>query len=798
MGRDAEILFIYLDCTTFIYSGATYHLGSGYIQAYLRNRGVSARQLVADSRISLTDIVDMIIEAQPRAVGFTCYDSNYYLSKLIAQLLKKRQPGITTLMGGPSATFSDDLIMRDTQAIDVCVRGEGEYSMAEIMERLQQAGGFTGIKGITHRQGNRIVREVDRPRGGGKTKGAELDIFPSPILNGVFPLAEMALRELGEVGISTSRGCPYRCIYCNFATMSGHRLRYHSVDRVIADLSRIDVAAGKRMTQGEKLRVAIQDDAFTMNVERAKRICRRIIEHGFERIELYCETRADHVDRELLQLLQQAGFKQINFGLESAVPRILRIIRKVTPTPATDEDFAPEKKFLKQMKQAIKLCREVGIEPSVSIISGLPTETLKEGMATLEFVGELGVSEYLHNHLLLHAGTEVFEKQADYGISATPSAWCLPYDTRRHYNTRRIPILDSRELVDMGNVIQIWQYFFHTQRLMVTPVNHEDSTGRDILFQDAAVIGPDFFRWLNNFISPATMLSAMNADRKLLDWKKSIEHIVETDTPLLGFPGLVPGDRWSADIPEYVWLRGILPQEPYYQSYMHRFYFVPVSKLTELADYRDNYQKRVMFLVLKSEQDKHDLIYLSELVAKQSLAVLPKELGAFYCFFLNECCWRPDPCAADCLSRLIANAKGELKTCLNGAVVGRVGDKVEHIKHRLRSLKEAKQKQRGCGQCSLSEQCSKCLFPAMCDAEFCHLKREHPAITGLVKLMPYIRSAWLYNTLHPAVYRAMFGRLGVEEKRKLELLTRILGLRDKQPPATQSARLDTCAVFQLN
>ncbi len=788
-----EILFVYLDCTTYIYRGATYHLGSGYVRAYLKECGVHTRQLVADSRVRLTDIADMIIREQPRAVGFTCYDSNYYTSKLIARLLKKRSPEIITLMGGPAATFSDKLIMRDTQAVDACIRGEGEYSTAEIVERLRQGTDLTGIQGVTHRRGDKIVREADRPRGCAPTKGAELDIFASPYSGGVFPLDEMALGGLGEVGISTSRGCPYSCVYCNFATMSGHRLRYHSVDRVIADLSKIDTAAGKRLALGEKLRVAIQDDAFSMDVERAKAICRRIIEQGFKHIVLQCETRADHVDRELFELLQQAGFGYINFGLESAVPRILRIIKKVSLLPAADEDFAAEKKFLKQIKQAVNWCREVGIDPSVSIISGLPSETLEEGLATLEFVKTLGVSKYLHNHLLLHAGTEAFEKQADFGIIATPSARCLPYYTKRHYNTRRIPVLDSRKLTDMGNVIQAWLYFFHVKRLMVAPFCDADSTARDILFQDAAEISPEFFHWLNDFIPPSAMLSTMNKDRQGFNWKKSVANTVKAHTPLLGIPSLVPGDRSTVDVPEYVWSKGILPEAPYYQSHMHRFYFMPFGKLAGLAAYRENYQKRVMFLTLETEGDRSELLAVSERLAKQGLAVLPRELTGFHCYFLNECGWQPDQCAAGGLSRLIANAEGEIKTCLNGGVIGRVGDKAEELKRTLHLLKAAKIKQRGCVQCRVNDQCSKCLFPAMSDAEYCRLKREHPAITALVKLMPYVRSAWLYNTLHPAVYSALFGRLEFEEKRKLEYLSGILGLR-----AEQSAAQEAYAKFQLN
>jgi radical SAM protein with 4Fe4S-binding SPASM domain len=770
-----EVVFIYLDCTNFIYRGAGYHLGSGYVQAYLRQKGIRTHQLVADARVRLTGIVDMILQQRPRIVGFTCYDSNYYFSKLIAQLLKKQEPQIRVLMGGPSATFSDELIMRQTQAVDACIRGEGEITMGEVVERLlSPRPDLTGVEGVTHRQGDKVIREADRPRGCGPIKGAELDMFPSPFLTGT-----ISPQEMTWPGVSTSRGCPYRCIYCNFAVMSGQRLRYHSLDRVTAELEAIEEAAEKRLPPGEKLEVDIHDDAFSLNIKRAKQLCHRLIAAGLAHLKLACETRVDHVDRELLELMRQAGFRRINFGLESAVPRVLRVIKKVAPAPATTKDLTAEKRFLQQTKQAVRWCQQVGIEPSVSIISGLPTETLEEGMATLEFVKKLGVKVYFHNHLTLHAGTELFEKQAAYGIRAVPSVQGLPYATKRHYDTRQIPTSDSRELCDAGNVIKMWRYFYHIQRLMTVSMRAVDFSCQDILLRQAAVIDSDLLHWLGGFIPPSAMLSVMNDGRKRLKWKRSMENIVQAGIPLLRFNSLVPGSQWTKDLPEYVWQQGVLSQKPYYQSHLHRFYFVPFSKLGRLADSKGNgdHRKRVIFLLLEDDQDRWNLLQLSKRVAQHGFSALPQELTSHHCSFINECCWRVDSCPAPGLSRLIINDEGDVSTCLFAAAAGKVGDKLEDIRQNLISLKQSQAKERGCQQCQVSNRCSKCLFPPMPAPEFCRLKRRHPSITNLVKIMPYLRSAWLHKTLPPVVYQTIFGNLGVDKKDKLELLTRLLDIR---------------------
>ncbi len=68
--------------------------------------------------------------------------------------------------------------------------------------------------------------------------------------------------------------------------------------------------------------VTIYDDAFTLNIHRAKEICKRIIEKKFC-FKLTCETRVDRMNDELLELMAEAGFKRVSFGLEIAVPEIL-------------------------------------------------------------------------------------------------------------------------------------------------------------------------------------------------------------------------------------------------------------------------------------------------------------------------------------------------------------------------------------------------------------------------------------------------------------------------------------------
>jgi len=132
--------------------------------------------------------------------------------------------------------------------------------------------------------------------------------------------------------------------------MSRHRIRYHSIDRGIAELKTIQTALEAKPPDIPLHRVVtIHDDAFTLNVPRAKEICRRIISEGIN-LQLSCLCRADNLDEELIELLQQAGFLEITFGLESArTPGSAEYQEVSTQKPLpSGEDYAPKSVFFRK------------------------------------------------------------------------------------------------------------------------------------------------------------------------------------------------------------------------------------------------------------------------------------------------------------------------------------------------------------------------------------------------------------------------------------------------------------------
>ena len=232
-----------------------WHLGSAYIIANAREHGYRVSQFVAKQPLTLDEAIDGLCKQHPSIIGVTCYDVNYYFAAMICRQIRQRRPDIVIVAGGPSATFSDQFILGRDNGIDICVRGDGELASLELIDAVRDSTDFGSIPGISFRRGETVVRNADRDLLTSGVRGRELDDLPSPYLTGALPVSE-------NLGLLTSRGCVYHCTYCNFSSMSRWQVRYHSVDRVVAELGAIS-----ELTTPDQV-VPIQDDTFTLDLNR--------------------------------------------------------------------------------------------------------------------------------------------------------------------------------------------------------------------------------------------------------------------------------------------------------------------------------------------------------------------------------------------------------------------------------------------------------------------------------------------------------------------------------------------------
>jgi radical SAM protein with 4Fe4S-binding SPASM domain len=712
--KRTDILFIFPTVEILSRVRFSYHTGVGYIIALLRQKHIDARVFEWDEPINLPGAADEILTRyMPRMIGFTCYDGNYYLIKAISRVIKEREPSIKIILGGPTPSFLDGLLMEDNPYVDVCVRGEGEHTTYELIKTLDSGGNLINIRGITFRESSKITRTGDRPF------VQELDSFPSPYLEGVSPLPADRRFMIG-----TSRGCIYRCTYCQFSAMFGGKIRYYPIGRVLAELEAIGRMAA-RDGSGEKFVVEFIDDAFCLDKERVHTICSFIRDHElFKNAEMACQTRGDTVNREILELLYGSGFRRIGFGLESGVPEILKKIKKARQRvqehfTRDDDGLEPERVFLEKVKQAVFMAKEIGFHTNISIIIGLPRETFEQGKQTIAFVEKLAPHRYIHNYFTFYPGTELFNSREEnlpgrINLISHGGMTGSLFKTIYSYDVFSVPILPYAACdSDVFHLVQLTGGNTHVYSSPY-PVG---------IFLDE--VQPDLdhmvFTWLRDIISFSTRVYLLGEDYREEQFFERRKHCAQAGAPVFLFfftrrrKSQAPGFPFAIHPENYDILYAPFPG-PY--PVIHE----PSRELVNLG--------------INNEADMSALCRLAQQAGTTGFITLDGSFVNAPFAVEDGCRWNCWLCPAGRMSRFFINNDLAVIPCRHGKAVGKIGDPIDDIKNNIEEYLRVEIEKRGCHACEVRDFCSQCLFTYPVEpVEYCRLRRQFPWLGEIFILM---------------------------------------------------------------
>jgi radical SAM superfamily enzyme YgiQ (UPF0313 family) len=218
-----------------------------------------------------------------------------------------------------------------------------------------------------------------------------LDEIPIPSRDLLMGIENFTSEDMGV--IITSRGCPYSCTYCACPKM-WKGVRYRSIDNVIEEIQQV-------MREYGTTQFAIYDDTFTINRQRVLEFCKTLINEKIN-INWTCTTRLDLLDDEQLIMMKKSGCNNVKVGVESGSPEILEIMKK-----KEDKD---------DIRQGSSLLRKHGFFWSGYFMMGLPMETKKDIMDTLEFMKELKPNFAQMSIFLPLPGTELFSLGMNLGL----------------------------------------------------------------------------------------------------------------------------------------------------------------------------------------------------------------------------------------------------------------------------------------------------------------------------------------------------------------------------------------------
>ncbi|MBU0520098.1 radical SAM protein [bacterium] len=327
-----------------------------------------------------------------------------------------RALGKTVVIGGVHATFLHDEALGHA---DYVVRGEGENVFPELIRHIADETLPKGLQGVSFSDGEEIIHNPVAPL------IDDLDTLPFPD----FSLLNDSLK-LFNTPVQTSRGCPYPCNFCNVTQMFGRKMRYRSVDHVIAELSQLPSEE-----------IFFYDDNFCANPKRTKDLCEAMAQKSIKSKRGSAQVRADMTrDRELVQLMKSVGINQVYVGFESINPDSL--------------EYFDKKQTVEEIAQAMEVFRQFKIHVHGMFVMGAEHDTEKTAQDTLKFARKHRIDTVQFMMLCPLPGTMLADQLDTEGRILTKD-WSL-YDA---HHAVYIPKKMSAETLQTSTILAMQRFY---------------------------------------------------------------------------------------------------------------------------------------------------------------------------------------------------------------------------------------------------------------------------------------------------------------------------------------------------
>ncbi|HYC53379.1 MAG TPA: radical SAM protein [Candidatus Binatia bacterium] len=339
-------------------------MGMLILAAVARTKGYRVHLIDAKEQgRPLDDVAARIIALQPDYVGFSATTISVTNASRLAARVKAALPNAVTIVGGAHVSAVPERTLEAFPDIDYGIAGEGEHSLFDLLDRLENDAPIENVQGLAYRgAGGAIAANPRAPF------IDDLDDLPMPAwdLLADFPHHHaptlFSYPHTPVASLITSRGCPFSCTFCDRST-SGRKGRMHSVAYVV-EMCRHLESLGVR-------HILFVDDLFTVRKDRVLEMCHAFLDNAF-RFTWSCASHPNLLDLPALQLMKRAGCWQINYGIESGSQRVLQVVKHEVKIP--------------KMRETLRMTRQAGIRAKGYVMLGHPTEGLDSLAETLDFL----------------------------------------------------------------------------------------------------------------------------------------------------------------------------------------------------------------------------------------------------------------------------------------------------------------------------------------------------------------------------------------------------------------------------
>jgi radical SAM superfamily enzyme YgiQ (UPF0313 family) len=266
-------------------------------------------------------------------------------------------------------------VFEDCPALDGIVKGEGEIPLAEVMSRLARGEDWRTAPGLILREGETAtvppLEDLD-------VMGAPVEHFQADFLD-----------DPGQLSyLSTSRGCPATCNFCNTPEFWGTSVRFRSPGAVLREMELLRARHGLTY-------FSFRDDTFTANRGRILKLMDLIRESGMHPL-WNCQSRVNLVDEDRLVAMKRAGCEFMQFGVEHGSERVLQLLDKGTN--------------MRQALKALTLVRKVGMNLGIYLITGIPGEEWADVEITCDLIKAAKPHDVQISPLALYPGTRLYDR----------------------------------------------------------------------------------------------------------------------------------------------------------------------------------------------------------------------------------------------------------------------------------------------------------------------------------------------------------------------------------------------------
>lgn len=379
------------------------------------------------------EISGVVGDYQPDIIGISNQYTDF-ISQAIqtARAIKKNNPQIPIVIGGNPATVNP-LQMLENKMFDIAVQGEGEFTMAALVEWKNNAKELSEISGIAYRdpKGNVVINTprdfIDK-----------LDLIPLPAYDLINMESYFRMEEMGftsrykfeypgserSVSMITSRGCPFQCFFCSIKIHMGQKYRVNSADYVMKHIEFL------RKNYNIK-HIHFEDDNFTMNKVRFNQILDGLISR---KVSLTWDTpngvRIDTLNSDLIKKMVKTGCIYIITGIESGSQEV-------------NDHLVKKKLDLKIAEKNIKIAFKEGLDTHAFYVIGFPGESKEQIGQTLDFALRLYKEYNVFPRLGIAnpiEGTEMFEKakKAGWLVDSPPDGIRFNFGVERRFKRKSI------------------------------------------------------------------------------------------------------------------------------------------------------------------------------------------------------------------------------------------------------------------------------------------------------------------------------------------------------------------------